>query len=159
MLLAAGCAAGQPPAPSPASTTQQPVPVETGNKPAPAPEQGKKPVLEKDPYQTPPTIPPYRQPGPPPEAPQNEISQLPPTYVSYKGAEGQTALALLKATHRIETKTYSGIGDFVESIDGQKGDSGHFWSFYVNGKAATVGASSYVTKTGDVIEWKFEEIK
>lgn len=153
LLFAAGCAS------KPAASTPTPVPVV---KPAPVPlppEQTKKPTLEKDPYQTPPTIPPYRLPGPPPEAPTTGEVPAKATYVAYKGQEDQTALALLKASHKVETKVYSGIGEYVSAIDGTMGDSSHFWAFYVNSKQATVGAGSYVTKPGDSIEWKFEAIK
>ena len=72
---------------------------------------------------------------------------------------GQTALDLLKASHTIETKTFSGIGEYVTTIDGKKEDSKHFWALYVNGKQSQVGASDYKVKAGDKIEWKFEEIK
>ena len=69
-----------------------------------------------------------------------------------------TALMLLKSGHKVETKNYSGIGEFVESIDGIMPDSQHFWAFYVNGKSSNVGASSYVLKSGDKTEWKLEAI-
>ncbi len=76
----------------------------------------------------------------------------------YDIISGQTALDLLKIKHKVVAKTYSGIGEFVESIDGMKPDSQHFWAFYVNGKSSNVGASSYVLKSGDKIEWKLEAI-
>jgi hypothetical protein len=77
----------------------------------------------------------------------------------YEVHEGVAALALLKGTHTVQTKEYSGLGEFVESIDGTKPDKNHFWSFYVNGKQAEVGAGAYVLKNGDRIEWKLEKIK
>ena len=73
--------------------------------------------------------------------------------------EGKNALDLLKSGHTIETKTFSGIGEYVTTIDGKKEDSKHFWALYVNGKQSQVGASDYKVKAGDKIEWKFEEIK
>ncbi len=76
--------------------------------------------------------------------------------ISYQGVEGQTALALLKAGHVVESTTYD-FGDFVTSIDGQASDSAtNFWAFYVNGTQSTVGAGDYITKNGDVIEWRLE---
>jgi hypothetical protein len=87
------------------------------------------------------------------------VPAAPAQYVSYKGQDGKNALDLLKATHKVEVKVYSGIGEFVDGIDGLKSDTKHFWSFYVNGKQSTVGAGSYTTKTTDTIEWKFEQIK
>lgn len=81
------------------------------------------------------------------------------TTITYKGVAGKNALELLRSNHQVATKMFSGVGEFVESIDGLKPDSKHFWSFYVNGKSSNVGADSYVTKSGDTIEWKLEEIK
>ena len=73
--------------------------------------------------------------------------------------EGMNAMALLQMTHKVETKDYgAGLGEFVESIDGAKPDSKHYWEFYVNGKSSNVGASSYVLKAGDKIEWKLSAI-
>ena len=73
--------------------------------------------------------------------------------------ENKTALDLLKTGHKVETKEFAGIGEFVESINGVKADNKHFWEFIVNGKSSNVGASSYEVKDGDKIEWKLSEIK
>lgn len=89
-----------------------------------------------------------------------QVQQTPKTTeVNYKGVEGQNALQLLKQSHRVETKNYEGIGELVTSIDDTAADSKHFWSFYVNGQQSQVGAGTYVTKSGDNIVWKLEEIK
>jgi len=77
---------------------------------------------------------------------------------NYQIAEGKNALDLLKSTHQVTTKEYSGIGEFVESIDGIKPDNKHFWAFYVNGASSNVGASAYILKDNDKIEWKLEAI-
>lgn len=77
----------------------------------------------------------------------------------YQIETGKVALDLLKSTHQVKAKEYSGIGEFVEEIDGIKPDNRHFWAFYVNGKSSTVGASSYTLKDGDKIEWKLDAIK
>jgi len=79
--------------------------------------------------------------------------------ISYKGVADKSALELLKSKYQVGTKQFSGLGEFVESINGVKPDSKHFWAFYVNGKSATLGASSYVTKNSDTIEWRLDEIK
>lgn len=79
--------------------------------------------------------------------------------VSYIGIEGKTALELLKANHRVETKNYAGLGEFVTGIDGKMADHKHFWAFYANGKMAQEGAGAYLTRDGEFIEWKLEEIK
>ncbi len=72
--------------------------------------------------------------------------------------QGQSAMDVLEATHRVESKEYSGLGKMVLAIDGAKPDSKHFWEFFVNGKSSNVGASSYVLKAGDKIEWKLSAI-
>ncbi len=55
-------------------------------------------------------------------------------------------------------KEFSGLGFFVEEINGVKNDyqKGMYWIYYVNGKKANVGISSYIVSYGDVIEWKYE---
>ena len=79
--------------------------------------------------------------------------------ISYEGIEGQRALDILKGSHLVETKNFAGVGEYVSAIDGTYSDGGHFWAFYVNTKQADVGAGDYITKDGDVIVWKLEEIK
>lgn len=73
--------------------------------------------------------------------------------------ENKTALDLLKTSYQVETKNFSGVGEFVESIAGTKADSKHFWEFIVNGKSSNIGAGSYKPQNGDKIEWKLTEIK
>lgn len=90
---------------------------------------------------------------------EQSIQQVPQTTINYQGVEGKTALELLKASHNVETKEFSGVGEFVASIDGVAPDSQHFWAFNVNGKMADVGAGAYATKPSDQIEWKLELIK
>ncbi len=90
---------------------------------------------------------------------QVEQQQVPASTVSYRGQSQKDALTLLKSSHQVETQNFSGVGEFVKSIDGIEPDSNHFWAFYVNGLQATVGADSYVTKDSDFIEWRMEEIK
>jgi len=53
-------------------------------------------------------------------------------------------------------KYYSGMGEFIEEINGIKnGDKN--WIYYVNGKKAEIGVSNYQIKTGDVVSWKYEK--
>ena len=79
--------------------------------------------------------------------------------IKYNGREGKNALELLKSTYTVETKSYGSAGEFVESINGIKPDANHFWEFFVNGKSASVGAGSYITKSDDVLEWKLNTIQ
>jgi hypothetical protein len=79
--------------------------------------------------------------------------------VKYDGVDGKNALELLQQSHKLETKTFEGMGVLVTSIDGKAADFDHFWALYVNGQQSQVGADAYITKAGDKLEWKFEEIK
>lgn len=76
------------------------------------------------------------------------------TCLRYAGQDGKNALELLKAKHKVEATAQG----FVTAINSIKPDSKHFWSFYVNGQAAQVGAKDYQTKKGETIEWKLETI-
>jgi len=51
---------------------------------------------------------------------------------------------------------YSGLGSFINEINGTKGSSGKYWIYYVNNKEASVGVSNYIIKSGDIISWKQE---
>ncbi len=81
---------------------------------------------------------------------QHQITQL-----SYQGIQGQNALALLKKHAAVLTKHYS-FGDMVTSINGVKGSGPKYWTFYINGKMASVGAGSYTTKSTDTLAWKLQ---
>lgn len=81
-------------------------------------------------------------------------------FLSFRVSEGTKAMVLLKMAHKVETKTFSGIGEYVVSIDGIKENTGkNFWAFYVNAKQAKVGPTDYGLEEGDKIEWKLEDIK
>lgn len=79
--------------------------------------------------------------------------------VSYQGFEDKNALELLRLVAYVETKNFGELGDMVTAIDGIAADDQHFWALYVNGKQSEVGASSYKTKTGEQVEWRYEAIK
>ena len=72
----------------------------------------------------------------------------------YKGEEGKDALTLLKGQTTIEQDSTG----MVVAINGRKADNTkrEFWSFYVNGVQASVGSADYITKNGDIIDWKIE---
>jgi hypothetical protein len=82
-------------------------------------------------------------------------SQQQAVYIKYSGQDGQNALILLKKHAQVQTKHYS-FGDLVTSIDGTVGNGPKYWTFYLNGKEASVGAGSYTTKSTDKIEWKLQ---
>lgn len=82
-------------------------------------------------------------------------SQHQTTDIKYNGVAGQTALALLEKHAKVGVKHYS-FGDLVTSINGTPGNGPKYWTFYINGKEAQVGAGSYTTKAGDKLEWKLQ---
>ncbi|MGA3150525.1 MAG: DUF4430 domain-containing protein [Candidatus Saccharimonadales bacterium] len=82
-------------------------------------------------------------------------SQSQTTEISYKGENGKDALTLLKQHAQVQTKHYS-FGDFVVSINGIAGNGPKYWTFYINGKEASVGAGAYITKNSDILDWKLQ---
>ena len=87
---------------------------------------------------------------------QQQTQQQPTTDLTYRGEDGKNALDLLKAHATVVTKD-SSYGPYVDSINGtQGGTNGKYWTFFVNGAEASVGAGSYTTKAGDSIEWKLQ---
>ena len=54
-------------------------------------------------------------------------------------------------------KNYTGMGKFIETINGMKSGSDRSWIYYVNGKEAEVGVSNYKINPGDIVSWKYEK--
>ncbi len=96
---------------------------------------------------------------PAPSSQDTTQQQTPNNEVSYKGEDSKDALTLLRQSHKIEAKSYEGLGELVTSIDGVASDSKHFWAFYVNGQPSQIGAGAYITKSSETITWKLDEIK
>ncbi len=74
------------------------------------------------------------------------------------GSSAYDLMNLLKTENKISFfgKDYSGLGFFVEEINGVKNNpAGKNWLYYVNGKPAPVGISNYIIKANDIIEWKY----
>ncbi len=81
------------------------------------------------------------------------------TEITYKGTPGITSLEQLKLEASDVVTQTSTYGELVDSIEGHKGGTdGKYWSFYVNGEMAQVGAGAYIQNEGDVIEWKFQKL-
>jgi hypothetical protein len=81
------------------------------------------------------------------------------TEITYLASPGITSLEQLKDEASDVLTSQSEYGELVDSIEGHKGGTeGKYWSFYVNGEMAQVGAGSYVQKEGDFIEWKFQKL-
>lgn len=68
--------------------------------------------------------------------------------------------ALLQAKNagkiQFSGKNYTGLGFFITDIGSLHSGNGKNLLYYINGKEATVGVSSYTLKNGDIIEWKLE---
>lgn len=74
--------------------------------------------------------------------------------VTYKGEDGQTALAILNKKCQTQSSG-QGESSFITKInDVEANSSNEFWSFKVNGEMASVGAGSYTTKNSDTITWE-----
>jgi len=76
--------------------------------------------------------------------------------------EGSTAYDLMQKLKEdglisFTSDYYEGVGYFVTSLDGTRNDGqqGKYWTYYVNEKEATVGASLYVLKDGDSVTWRY----
>lgn len=75
---------------------------------------------------------------------------------------GENAFELLKRITNgdIEYTDWGGdLGMFVDCIGGvcRTKYYEYFWSLYINGRLSEVGASGYITKPNDTIEWKYAE--
>ena len=77
------------------------------------------------------------------------------TQISYHGQNGVDALTLLKRHADVQTKHYS-FGDLVTSINGSAGNGPKYWTFYINGKEASVGAGAYTSKNSDILMWRLQ---
>lgn len=54
-------------------------------------------------------------------------------------------------------KNYTGMGKFIISLNGVKGNGKENWIYYVNGEKAQVGVSNYKINPGDIVSWKYEK--
>jgi hypothetical protein len=69
------------------------------------------------------------------------------------------AMGVLASTtaFNFKAKYFSGLGYFIEEINGLKNKDGFYWTLYINGTYSNVGVSEYILKEGDQVEWKFEK--
>ena len=53
-------------------------------------------------------------------------------------------------------KEYPSLGIFIDGINGEKGEPGRYWIYYVNDIEASVSVSKFKLKDGDIVSWKQE---
>jgi 2-keto-4-pentenoate hydratase/2-oxohepta-3-ene-1,7-dioic acid hydratase in catechol pathway len=76
--------------------------------------------------------------------------------------EGQSVYQAMIALSSVDkefvftAKDYSGMGMFIDSINGVYGSAGKYWIYYINDKKASIGVSKNFLKSGDVIRWERE---
>jgi hypothetical protein len=75
--------------------------------------------------------------------------------VTYEGADGETALDLLRDAGYDVTVKSSKLGDYVTGIGDVEATNSEYWLFEVDGKMPSVGADVYETKDGEKIEWRY----
>ncbi|MCK5332718.1 DUF4430 domain-containing protein [Candidatus Parcubacteria bacterium] len=70
-----------------------------------------------------------------------------------------TVFDITKENTELEYNNNYNFGVFIESINGVKnGDEGKYWQYYINGMLGEVAADKKDLKSGDEIEWKFEDV-
>lgn len=90
---------------------------------------------------------------------QADNSTQPKDQISYIATSGSSALAQLESQNDTVVVVESDLGSYVDSINGLKGGAdGKYWSFYVDGEMASVGAGQFMPKGGEKIEWKFQKL-
>jgi hypothetical protein len=90
---------------------------------------------------------------------QTKVSQVIVTDYSFVATEsGKTALEVTKDHVSVESKQYD-FGVMVESINGHRADTTHFWGLYVNDQLAQIGADKLIVYKDDIVGWKYETIK
>ncbi len=73
---------------------------------------------------------------------------------------GSTAFLAFSQGFNVSSKSFAGLGEYVFAIEGVKeneGGNNKFWQYYVDGKIASVGVSSFaLEKNGTVLEFRLE---
>lgn len=126
-------------------------------------------VVSEDKAKTPPPAPPLKGEGSvlvsPTSAPAQtingkiKIDNQEFSFAVAPGASVYDAMKQLADAKKIEfsAKEYSGMGYFIEEINGVKnGASNKYWIYSVNGQKAQIGISNYFIKSNDIISWSYE---
>jgi len=55
-----------------------------------------------------------------------------------------------------DSKDYKDLGSLVTQLgDKKNGADNRYWQYWVNNVSPRVGASAYILRPGDIVEWKF----
>ena len=88
-----------------------------------------------------------------------EDEEIVKDYISYTANTNGTALDQLTKLNSTVITEDSEYGKLIISINGLKGGSdGKYWSFYIDGEMAQVGADTFKPAGGELIEWKFQAL-
>lgn len=71
--------------------------------------------------------------------------------------EGESLLEIMERSGLdMEIENFPPLGEMITSINGFKnGTNGKYWQYWINGEYAQIGASAYIPKPNDKIEWRF----
>ncbi len=75
--------------------------------------------------------------------------------LEYDCQNGKSAFEVLTTQAQVESED-SSLGKLVKGINGISQNGGKYWLYSVDGKEATVGASSYICKGGEKIRWELK---
>ncbi len=78
--------------------------------------------------------------------------------IELAGIDSQTVFDLLKDGHEVAYKS-SAMGVFVTAIDSIENSASAYWIYSVNDSVPQVACDKYVTKSGDVVKWHFQEMR
>lgn len=82
------------------------------------------------------------------------------TEITYTAKAGITSLQQLQNEAENVVIKSSQYGRYVDAIEGHRGGTdGQYWSFYIDGALAQVGADAYTQKGGEKITWKFQKLQ
>jgi len=85
-------------------------------------------------------------------------SLVPDTPVTIEGTENAAqVLEQAAGKSNVAYTHYDGLGDMITGIKGTNADDKHYWSLYINGVAAQIGAQSYTVQNGDSISFRYSD--
>jgi len=67
------------------------------------------------------------------------------------------AYAAAEPTFSFSGRDFSGLGLFVEEINGLKNRDGFYWTLFINNTLSEKGASLASVVPGDIVEWRYQK--